>query len=144
MHYTNAVPQQQEFNSPIWLRLEKYALDHAKKDKMRISVITGPIFASSDRTMFGARIPVEFWKVIAFIHDDTGKLTATGYIMSQESKLPHEEFVFGPFDNTSQTQIKTIERRTGLSFGTLSSRDPKRGEESIRQPLSALDQIQFF
>jgi endonuclease G len=93
--------------------------------------------------MFGARIPFEFWKIIAFIHDDTGKLTATGYIMSQESHLPHEEFVFGPFDNTSQTQIKTIERRTGLSFGTLSSKDPKRGEEAIRQPLSALEQIVF-
>src|SRR3954454_7864936 len=143
MHYTNAVPQQQAFNAPIWLKLEDYALKNAKKDKMRISVITGPIFATSDRTMFGARIPVEFWKVIAFIHADTGKLTATGYIMSQESKLPHLEFVFGPLDNTSQTRIKTIERRTGLSFGSLSSHDPMGGEEAVRQPLSALEQIRF-
>jgi endonuclease G len=143
MHYTNAVPQQQAFNAPIWLRLEDYALQHARADKMRISVITGPIFLDSDPTMFGARIPVEFWKVIAFIHDETGKLTATGYSMSQESQLPHEEFVFGPFDNTSQIQLKTIERRTGLSFGTLSSRDPKRGEEAVPQPISALEQIRF-
>jgi endonuclease G len=144
MHYTNAVPQQQAFNAPIWLKLEDYALKNAKKDKMRISVMTGPILAETDRIMFGARIPVEFWKVIAFIHDDTGKLTATGYVMSQESKLPHEEFVFGPFDNTSQVRIKTIEQRTGLSFGPLSARDGMTGEEGVpSQPLSALEQIRF-
>jgi hypothetical protein len=35
-----------------------------------------------------------FWKIIAFIHDETKKLCATGYTMSQESYLKEEEFVF--------------------------------------------------
>ena len=34
--------------------------------------------------MYGVRIPLAFWKIIAFIHDETGKLCATGYEMNQE------------------------------------------------------------
>jgi endonuclease G, mitochondrial len=143
MHYTNVVPQMQSFNGKIWNNLEDYALQNARKDKMRISVITGPIFADDDPTMFGARIPVEFWKLIAFIHDETGQLTATGYIMSQETDLPHEEFVFAGFDGTHQAQLSAIERRTGLSFGKLTARDPLHGEESILQPLTEFEQIRF-
>ena len=31
MHVTNVTPQMQAFNSPIWLALEDYALEHARK-----------------------------------------------------------------------------------------------------------------
>jgi endonuclease G, mitochondrial len=143
MHYTNVVPQQQSFNGKIWNNLEDYALHNAREDRMRISVLTGPIFEDDDPVMYGTKIPVDFWKVIAFVHDETKKLTATGYILSQENDIPHEEFVFGDFDGTRQVQIRTIERRTGLSFGAIARRDPKRGEEAIPQPLSALEQIRF-
>ena len=30
MHVTNTTPQMQAFNSPIWLALEDYALQHAQ------------------------------------------------------------------------------------------------------------------
>ena len=46
-------------------------------------------------TMGEVKVPVEFWKIIAFIHDETGELSATGYKMSQKDHLPEEEFVFG-------------------------------------------------
>jgi endonuclease G, mitochondrial len=143
MHYTNVVPQMQSFNGAIWNNLEDYALKNARKDHQKISVITGPILTSRDKVMFGTKIPLEFWKVIAFVHDETGKLTATGYRISQESDLPHEEFVFGDFDGTHQVQLSEIERLTGLSFGTLSSRDPLHRVEAIPQPLMALEQIRF-
>ncbi len=84
MHVTNTTPQMQAFNAPIWLALEDYALGHAKEDEMKISVFTGPYFADHDPEMYGVRIPLAFWKVIAFIHDDSGKLCATGYEMNQE------------------------------------------------------------
>ena len=45
MHVTNATPQMQAFNAPIWLALEDYALQHAREDDMKISVFTGPYFA---------------------------------------------------------------------------------------------------
>jgi DNA/RNA endonuclease G (NUC1) len=71
MHVTNAVPQMQPFNAGIWLDLEDYALQNAWRDDMKISVFTGPFLDDDDPTMFGVQVPVEFWKVIAFVHDET-------------------------------------------------------------------------
>ena len=48
MHVTNTTPQMQAFNAPIWLALEDYALQHAREDDMKISVFTGPYFATDD------------------------------------------------------------------------------------------------
>ena len=33
MHVTNVTPQMQSFNAPIWLGLEDYALQHARRTK---------------------------------------------------------------------------------------------------------------
>ncbi len=155
MHVTNVTPQMQAFNAPIWLALEDYALQHAREDKMRISVFTGPYFSDRDPTMYGVRIPVAFWKVIAFIHDDTGKLCATGYEMTQEGSLkPEEEFVFGAFQSpqlaiATQVSISSIEQRSGISFGNLADADPlatanESASEGATKPLLALEQIRFL
>jgi len=141
-HATNICPQMQPFNAPVWLALEDYALEHARQDDMKISVITGPVFKSTDPTKYGIKIPVEFFKVIAFIHDKTKKLCVTGYTVSQESFLSNEEFVFGQF-NAYQVAIKTIERKTGLSFGSLSKFDPIKREEAVVSALASVADIRF-
>ena len=128
MHVTNTVPQMQPFNAGIWLALESYALDHARSDQMRISVMTGPFLMPDDPLRDGVKIPRSFWKVIAFIHDQTRELCATGYTMSQEDFLHDEEFVFGKH-KTAQTRIAAIEQRAGLTFGALAGRDPFDGDE---------------
>jgi endonuclease G len=155
MQVTNAIPQMQAFNSPIWLALEDYALQNAREDDMRISVFTGPYFSDDDPEMYGVRIPLAFWKVIAFIHDETGRLCATGYEMNQERTLqPEEEFVFGAFTSpqlgiATQVPIRSIEARSGISLGRLASVDPLAGEEEGiaagggPTPLFALEQIRF-
>jgi endonuclease G len=154
MHVTNTTPQMQAFNAPIWLALEDYALQHAREDKMQISVFTGPYFDRKDPEMYGVRIPLAFWKIIAFIHDETGKLSATGYEMNQESTLqPEEEFVFGAFTSpqlkvATQVSIRSIETRSGISFGKLASVDPlSGGDESVDGglgvTLETLEQIRF-
>lgn len=150
MHVTNATPQMQAFNSPIWLALEDYALQHAREDDMRISVFTGPYFSKSDPTMYGVRIPLEFWKVIAFLHDETGELCATGYEMSQADNLTDSEFVFGQFRSpqlnlATQVSIASISAKAGISFHDLPDVDPF-GQESVDGAptrLLALDQIRF-
>jgi endonuclease G len=120
----NACPQIQPFNAGIWLSLEDYALENCDEDDMRISVFTGPVFRDNDPEFFGVQVPVEFWKIIAFKHDETRKLSATGYMMSQRNVLPtDEEFVFGQFRN-SQVTIRQIEKLTGLSFHHLRDHDP--------------------
>lgn len=155
MHVTNATPQMQAFNSPIWLALEDYALEHARSDRMDISVFTGPYFSDQDPTMYGVRIPRAFWKIIAFIHDETGELCATGYEMNQESTLlPEEEFVFGGFQSpqlgiAAQVRIRDIAQRSGLSFGRLAEHDPLDGDEApdglrVGSALAAIEQIRFL
>jgi len=156
MHVTNAVPQMQSFNSPIWLALEDHALDHAREDDMKISVFTGPYFHDDDPVIDGVKIPVAFWKIIAFIHDETGELCATGYEMDQIDQLPSAdtEFVFGDFKSpqlgvTVQTSIRKIEQRSGISFGNLVDVDPlSSATESfggrMKYRLDQMDQIDFL
>ena len=143
MHVTNAVPQMQPFNGGVWLELENYALQNARKDDMRISVFTGPFLTSQDPVRFGVKVPTEFWKVIAFIHDQTGQLCATGYTMSQQDFLGEEEFVFGKH-KTAQRSIASIEQRTGLSFGPLAALDPLVDTEGMVPELVDLGQIRFL
>lgn len=145
MHLTNAVPQMQPFNAGIWLGLEEFALQNARQDDMKICVFTGPVFRANDPIRFGVKIPVKFWKVIAFIHDETNELTATGYVMSQKSFLQEEEFVFGAH-SIAQTTLASIQNMTGLSFGDLVSRDPLI-EEALEgaepRPLADFSEIRF-
>lgn len=151
MHVTNVTPQMQSFNSPIWLALEDYALQNAREDQQKISVFTGPYFDKNDPTMFGVRIPVKFWKIIAFVHDETGELCATGYEMSQENNLTPSEFVFGDFvspqlNTSTQVSIASIEARAGISFDGLADVDPlsNEGVESPVKPLLYPEQIRFI
>jgi endonuclease G len=142
-HVTNACPQMQPFNAGIWNGLEDYALQNARQDDMCISVFTGPVFRDDDPAMFGLLIPVTFWKIIAFIHDKTQKLTATAYTMSQRDFLPGEEFVFGQYE-TYQTSLSAIEQLTNLSFGNLTAADPMKSlPEAPARSLRAFEEISF-
>lgn len=151
MHVTNVTPQMQSFNSPVWLALEDYALRHARQDDQKISVFTGPYFAKSDPMMFGVRIPAKFWKVIAFVHDETSELCATGYEMSQEDNLEPPEFVFGDFVSpqlnlSTQVPISIIESRAGISFDGLAEIDPlsSEGLGETTKPLLFPEEIRFI
>jgi endonuclease G len=151
MHVTNVTPQMQAFNAPVWLGLEDYALQHAREDEQKISVFTGPYFTMNDPIMFGVQIPVKFWKVIAFVHDETGELCATGYEMSQEHNLEPPEFVFGDFVSpqlniSTQVPISTIESRAGITFDRLVEVDPlsTEGVGEPTEPLLFPEQIRFI
>ena len=66
--------------------------------------------------------------MIAFIHDDTGELTATGYSASQDEQLP--EFVFGDYD-TWQKPLTWIEEKAGYPSEIFMQHDPlDRGVEA--------------
>jgi endonuclease G, mitochondrial len=130
-HATNAVPQAQSFNSPIWLGLEAHLLKHTNADQMKVSVVTGPVFSEAAAVMFGVRIPSQFWKVIAFVHERSKKLTAVGYLASQSEQvtsLRDVQYVFGRYRDW-QVPIRRLARISGLDFGTLTSCDPLSGAD---------------
>jgi len=121
---TNAVPQMQGHNSPVWLGLEDYMLKNSRKDRQQVSVFTGPVFKKNDPVLLGVKIPITFWKIVAFIHDDTGRLAAAAYRDSQAEFVPSADvaFVFGKYKEM-QVTVRAIEKMTGLKFGPLASAD---------------------
>jgi endonuclease G, mitochondrial len=143
-HVTNAVPQAQSFNSPVWLGLEQHLLTHTNQDDMKVSVITGPVFGKDDLEMFGVRVPSQFWKIIAFMHDRTGALSVTAYLASQAAQiagLREAQFVFGRFRDW-QVPMRRIARLTGLDFGALAGHDPlARADERFALELRRVSDV---
>lgn len=127
-HATNAAPQLQGFNGGLWGDIEDYILANAHADRMRISVFTGPVFANDDPVVHGVKVPVRFWKVVAFVHDETGRLAASGYVSSQAKAVADlsPAFVFGDIEN-QQRPVVAIERLCGMSFGALAQSDVLAG-----------------
>jgi len=128
-HYTNASPQHEDLNQKDWARLEDYILTGAKG--FRVCVITGPVLADDDPEYRGVQIPKRFWKVAAIVNDQTGRLSVTGYLLTNPTE---QEFVYGAF-KTYQVPVADIEKATGLRFGTLKNADPlagrRRGAEEL-------------
>jgi endonuclease G len=143
-HYTNACPQIADVNEHIWLGLENYILRNTRKDDMRVSVFTGPVFSGNDHPYRGILVPKSFWKVVAIVTDD-GRPSATAYEVSQEEQLTALEFVFGAY-STFQSSIRSIEEKTSLSFGDLSRYDgfsvtETRTGKSARTKLESLEMV---
>jgi endonuclease G len=128
--FTNCSPQHSQLNQRTWLSLEDYVLGNASTHDLKVSVFTGPVMSEADRRYRSVQIPDEFWKVVAILNSFTGQLSATAYLLSQADHLDDLEFVFGEF-RTYQVTISEIERKTGLSFGDLSTYDPMDKSEGL-------------
>lgn len=129
-HATNAAPQVQGFNGGLWDEVEDYVLANTQRDRMRISVFTGPVFRADDPVVHGIKIPRQFWKVVAFVHDESRALSAIAYLCSQARAVADLEptFVFGEFQD-QQRPIGAIQALTGLTFGDLAQRDVLAGAD---------------
>jgi endonuclease G len=126
-HFTNCSPQMAAFNQHTWLGLENYVLKEARVSKDQISVFTGPVFGGRDPEYRGVRIPLAYWKVIAFVNED-GRPSATAYMIDQKRELKNLEATFGVY-KTYQRSVRQIEELTDLDFGDLSAFDGFSNEE---------------
>lgn len=130
-HYTNSAPQHELFNEgdDLWAGLEDHYLDHARAADRKISVFTGPVFRDKDPVFESpagesARIPRQFWKLIAYRRG--GRLVADAYLLSQRDILRDDmdlEAFGGDRFETFQVPITEVESLTGLDFGSLRSED---------------------
>jgi endonuclease G len=128
-HFTNSCPQMADVNQQIWLGLENYILKHARVDKMRVSVFTGPFMEEDDLSYRGAQVPKAFWKVVAIVTED-GRPSATAYRVSQEEALSELEFVFGAY-KTFQISIQEVMDKTSIDFSALLPFDGFSARESV-------------
>jgi endonuclease G, mitochondrial len=117
-HFTNCAPQHERFNqgSDRWQGLENYILDHADARGRRITVFTGPVLDEDDPLYKGVRLPLAYWKIIAYDRAD-GSLAVAAYVLEQaklvEDLLRTEaRFEPGPYRVT----LAHLMERTGLDF----------------------------
>lgn len=129
--------------SRTWLSLEQYVLKNAWKKDLKVTVFTGPVFRDTDKTFRGVRIPEEYWKIVVILREDTGQLSATGYVVSQADWMNDLEFVYGEF-KTYQIPLKVIEQRTDLNFGYLRQFDPfDRVETRVVREISRSEDVRI-
>ena len=131
-HFTNCAPQHEDFNrkQTTWAGLEDYILENANVKNLRVSVFTGPVLSDQDLPYRGVNLPKQFWKVVVMVKEN-GELSATAYLLSQDSLLQGlEEFSFGAYE-TYQVTVRKVELLTGLKFGDLKGFDPIETSESF-------------
>lgn len=130
-HFTNCSLQASHFNQgrDRWQGLEQFLLEqHARKERRRLVVITGPLFAANDpiykndRMNYSVRCPLQFWKICVLIRRD-GTPSATGFVLGQEDiqNLPGFEEAFDVA--ATQISVADLEERTGLDFGDIKKFD---------------------
>jgi endonuclease G len=149
-HFTNCCPQLLRFNQHLWQNIEDYALDNATDEKKRVTVITGPVFTDGDPPYRDIRVPRAFWKIVVRMHESG--LRATGFLAHQGAALDAalatqatEAFADLGAVDVFQESIEQIEAKTGLSFGSLRSRDTgKIGlEAAAATPLRSLTEASW-
>jgi len=138
-HYPNSCPQHKNLNRKTWNDLEDYIYINLQREDLKVTVFTGPVLAGDDALFHGLQLPKEFWKVVVMLRDD-GKLSATGYLLSQEDMIQGLEFVYGEF-RTYQVPVELIENKTGLDFGNLRAVDPAGKGRALESAGRSLTEI---
>jgi len=130
--YTNACPQVPSLNrSGLWGKLEKIILEKGaikeNGETGRISVFTGPIFKEIDPVYKGVSIPMEFYKIILWLSDDSN-IRATAFKLSQTDLVESIDFEeIGINRNIEfkeyQVTISQIEEDTDIDFSEIAPFD---------------------
>ncbi|GAA4623791.1 hypothetical protein GCM10023113_10170 [Cellulomonas oligotrophica] len=136
--YPNAAPQASGFNqgAALWLGLEDHVLEHARAQRLRLVVLTGPVLAGDDPVYRGVGIPRLYWKVVAWAVDAGRALAATAFVLDQSPQLDDDALAvalvaaaaadapppLGPF-RTFQVPVDDVADLTGLDLGPLPAAD---------------------
>lgn len=116
-HFTNASPQDQDFNDKFWGDLEDEVLRDA--EGQRVTVFTGPVF--SDESYYyenggvEALVPNRFWKLVLLRRN--GRLAASAYTLDQAPYL--EDSQSGARWRVYQVAIADLENDLGVDFGAV-------------------------
>ncbi len=146
-HFTNCSPQHEGFNRnpQVWAGIENYILNNADSNDLRVTVFTAPVLRSTDPTFQDIKVPLQFWKVVAFRRKNNA-LASSAYLLSQENLVEDvvadEEFVFGAY-KTFQVSLNQIATLASLDLGALVPVDVLGGldESEALRPILALDDI---
>jgi endonuclease G len=123
--YTNITPQLEDFNRStshgLWGELENAIFEGVKVEKLRISVFGGPIFKDTDFPYRKVLVPRSFWKVVAYVEDET--LKAKAFVLTQDDLEAQLETLGLETFKTYQVPLATLATTTGLTLGDLAQAD---------------------
>jgi DNA/RNA endonuclease G (NUC1) len=114
-YYTNAAPQHMHFNQDEWSALEDYILGVLALNR-RASIYTGPVFKRDDTALRGFKIPMAFWKVVAFEDSTTRSLRCVAFLMKQSEMWNDRRGRRLLNLRAYQVSLGLIEQLTQLSF----------------------------
>ncbi len=146
-YFTNITPQLDTFNQDsrqgLWGELEDAIFADVDVDRLRVSVIGGPMFADDDFAYRGVLVPRSFYKVIAYV--EGGALRAKAFVLTQDD-LETNVRAFGLEQfKVFQTPVQELQTKTGLTFGELANVDTlgarERGVPGPRRVRSADDVV---
>jgi endonuclease G len=126
-YFTNIAPQHEAYNQSglkgLWGLLENAILEEVEVEKLRVSVLGGPVFRDDDPVYRGVPIPRDFWKIVSYV--EAGTLKAKAFLLTQDDLLNRIEALGLEQFRLYQLPITTLESRTGLDFGDLKSADDR-------------------
>ncbi len=147
--YTNATPQHEKFNRlapALWKSLEDEIFSQVDVANLRIALVGGPIFSTSDRPFVpsGAPqgfepvlIPRQFFKVVAYRDLADNRVKALAFRLSQETLLGARAVSPARLDlsrfHMFQVEVAEVEALTGLSMTAFRRVDTK----AVHQRLAA-------
>lgn len=142
--FTNIAPQHERYNQSsrggLWGRLENLILEQADAQDIRVSVLGGPIFRDDDPEYRGARIPREFWKLVAYRSAD-GAMSSASFVLTQSNLLQDIEALdLDPF-RLFQVSVEELAERTGLGFSAYAGADVLLNPERISHGLTVAAEI---
>jgi len=131
--YTNITPQHAAFNQSentsgdpeggLWGRLENTVFDSENPQKLRISLMGGPVISIKDRKFSQNNeecfLPREFWKVVAYVDDDDNKEKVFAFLLTQANliegltqpeSLNFDEWLW------ARITLQDLQEKTGVKF----------------------------
>jgi endonuclease G len=146
-HLTNCTPQNWFFNQSTtrWQGIERFVLEQgAVPNQNRLCVFQGPILNTRYAKFRDALVPLEFWKVVAWIGKDTGKLKAAAFKVNQADIIklrrgsPRPDKAGKDYLALYRVPVKTIENETRLDFGALKGADSRDGAGEAEEVVDEL------
>jgi endonuclease G len=154
-HWTNCLPQHEEFNRDmfgvkgLWGILENEIkkqlnseTDPSKDYHQKACVLAGPVLDNeNDPEYNGIQYPLEFWKVFVIRSESEGNLVY-GFLLSQKDKVDELGLEGLPRFNRKvkalQVSLRQIEDRSGVKFDdSLHGFDVMDGSSNTDTPLES-------
>lgn len=125
--FTNMTPQHEAFNQSslggLWGKLENAIFEDVNVDGLKMSVMAGPIFRDNDVKYRNVKIPSDYWKLIAFRDEDSGKFKVAAYIISQKELVFGDEGKVDDEFHMYQVSLSKLAEETGLDFDEVAEFD---------------------